>query len=78
MIRLLLAYFRPVNKIATELRVLRELYELDLNSRVPPIYRFTEKPEKSDTTVTYMGQHDQTPRYKRWFENEMEPEDYDE
>lgn len=43
----------PLSVIASELRVLRELYELDLSSRTPPIIRVTESPGSNDTVVTY-------------------------
>jgi hypothetical protein len=45
--------FLPMSQIAKELAILRELYELDLASRNPPIYRITEAPGKSDTEITY-------------------------
>jgi hypothetical protein len=66
-IRLLLSFLRPLAEIARELRILRELYELDLGSREKPIYRFTEKPSKLDTEVTYMDVKDERPVFKRWF-----------
>ena len=34
----------------------RELYELELSSRTPPIMRVTEKPRASDTEVSYMDE----------------------
>lgn len=49
----LLSIFSPFSLIAKELSIIRELYELDLASRRPPIYRFTESPGKRDTEVTY-------------------------
>ena len=39
-----------------------ELYELDLGSRTPPIYRLTEKPSRHDTEVTYMDDRPVDPR----------------
>lgn len=75
MIRLLIGLLRPLTSIARELRTLRELYELDLGSRQPPIYRFTEKPSKRDTEVTYSGVVDTRPRFKRWFAAEEDEED---
>lgn len=72
----LLAFFRPLRSIASELRIIRELYELDLQSRDNPIIRQTERPSKADTEVSYSGVTDRTPRHKRWFkpgeESEME------
>ncbi len=53
--------FLPLNAIVRELATLRELYELDLASRNPPIMRITEEPSKGDTEVTYM---DDPPRKK--------------
>lgn len=77
MLRLLLSLLRPLPELAKELRLLRELYELDLASRTPPVYRLTEKPSKRDTEVTYQGQSDDTPRHKRWFQGAGLPEDED-
>ncbi len=57
----------PLSQIAKELRILRELYELDLESREKPIYRVTEKPSKKDTEVLYSGVTDDRPIYKKWF-----------
>ena len=51
MLRTLLDLFAPWASIARELTALRELYEADLASRKPPVYRLTEKPSKSDTEV---------------------------
>ena len=50
----LLRLISPFSEIAKELAVLRELYELELASRNPPIIRITEKPGKDDTVVSYM------------------------
>jgi len=66
MFRLLRAFFRPMKVIAEELKIIRQLYELDLASRERPIFRQTETPTKGDTTVTYAGVEDRTPRYKQW------------
>ncbi len=66
MLRALLAIFRPMAAIARELRILRELYEMDLGSRQPPLYRQTEKPSKKDTEVSYTGVADDRPGYRRW------------
>lgn len=46
-------FFAPFTVIAQELTTLRQLYELDLASRNPPIIRITESPGKSDTTISY-------------------------
>lgn len=42
-----------LSSIAQDLRILRELHELDLSSRHPPIWRITEHPGPSDTEVLY-------------------------
>lgn len=49
----LLQLLHPFSAIAQELAILRELYELDLSSRNPPIIRVTESPKSGDTMVTY-------------------------
>jgi len=66
-LRLLISLVRPFASIARELRILRELYELDLGSRQPPILRHTEKASKRDTEVMYSGVTEDRPMYKRWF-----------
>lgn len=66
MIRTLLALFRPLTSIARELRIIRELYEADLDSRPNPIHRLTETPNKKDTEVLYAGQSNPRPGYKIW------------
>lgn len=75
MFRVLLALLRPLSAIAAELRNLRELYEADLASRPTPVYRVTEQLRKGDTEVTYAGEADERPLYKRWFQSEDEMED---
>lgn len=65
MLRLLLNLLRPLPEIARELRLLRELYELDLASRTPPVYRLTEKPSQRDTEVSYQGQEERTPVWRK-------------
>jgi hypothetical protein len=74
-LRFLFSIFRPFASIARELRILRELYELDLGSRNPPLYRLTEKASKKDTEVSYSGVVDDRPMYKRWFEQGDEEEE---
>jgi hypothetical protein len=39
--------------IADEISILRELYEMELAARQPPIWRVTESPGPSDTEVLY-------------------------
>ena len=75
MLRTLLALFRPLTTIARELAIIRELWELELASRQPPIYRVTERPSKRDTEVTYSGVIDKRPVYKRGFEADEEEDD---
>ena len=74
--RTLLGIIRPFASIARELRTLRELFELELASRNPPVIRHTERARKSDTEVSYMGVQESVPGYKRWFtaaeESDME------
>lgn len=45
----------PFQAIATELRIIRELYEMELAERPVPIRRATEAPGKNDTEVIYPG-----------------------
>lgn len=72
------SFFLPFQAIASELSILRELYELDLANRKPPIYRITESPNKHDTEVTYGddGFKEKT-RLQRMFEGLEEEEDDD-
>lgn len=77
MLRTLLALFRPFAAIARELRIIRELYEADLGSRVPPIYRLTEKPSKADTEVSYADVRDERRGFKKWLQAAEEAEDDD-
>ena len=48
-----LSIARSLTSIAEDLRILRELHELDLSSRHPPIWRITEHPGPSDTEIMY-------------------------
>ena len=76
MLRTLLALFRPLTSIARELRIIRELYEAELESRTPPIYRVTETPSKRNVEISYTGVTDERPAYKRWFgQADVEEED---
>jgi len=63
----LFSLLAPFAVIARELTILRELYELDLGSRQPPLYRITETPSIRDTEVSYAGEKDDTPKHKKWF-----------
>lgn len=59
-------YILPLAQIAAELRALRELYEMDLAERNPPIIRITEKPRRADTEVSYMdAPEDKRPGWKK-------------
>jgi hypothetical protein len=51
----------PFMEIAKELRILRELYELDLANREVPIRRVTEEPTKYDTEISYSGDEETQP-----------------
>lgn len=65
----------PFAAIARELSIIRELYELELGSRNPPIIRITETPGKSDTTVTYA---DDAPKAKSALRKLMDGEPVEE
>ena len=68
MIRLLLAFVRPLRSISQELRAIRELLEQWMLHQDPPVYRITEKPSRRDTEVTYMGVEPERKRpFKSWF-----------
>jgi len=83
------AFFLPFTVIATalqelsrEIRILRELYELELSSRSPSIIRVTEFPRADDTLVIY-GDPDSIPRddaedlWAEWaLANEAEDQDH--
>jgi len=69
----------PFSGIAQELRILRELYEMDLASRSPPLVRVTEEPRRADTEITYMGDEPKPKSALRrlleeWEAEEPEPE----
>lgn len=51
----LMRLFFPFKEIAQQLRRIADLYETELAERKPPIILRTERPKKSDTTVSYMG-----------------------
>lgn len=53
---------------------MRELYELDLASRNPPIYRITEKSSISNVEVLYSGTVEER-RRKIWEPLDEEEED---
>ena len=65
--RTLLGIIRPFASIARELRIIRELMEMEMASRNPPIIRQTERARRSDTEVSYAGVQETVPGYKRWF-----------
>ena len=49
----------PFASMAQELRIIRELYELELSQRPFPIIRITERAKRTDTEVSYA---DEVPR----------------
>jgi hypothetical protein len=63
MIRRLIRFLFPLRSMSLELRniarelsIIRELYELELATHKPPIWRITESPGKGDTEVFYTGE----------------------
>lgn len=65
----------PFTSIASELRLLRELYELDLSSRSPAVIRITEAPKRTDTEVTYMDDPPKKKSAKDKFMESLEDDD---
>ena len=66
MFKRLANFFHPFSVIAKELTIIRQLYEQELAERSlvlgpkdevrpAPIIRITEKPKKTDTEISYMG-----------------------
>ena len=61
------AFFLPLNaiaialqEIAVEIKILRELAELELSSRSTALIRITESPKKGDTEIFYgLGPEDE-------------------
>jgi hypothetical protein len=53
MFKRLAAVLHPFSVIASELTIIRELYELELMRLEPPIVRVTEEPTGEDTEVFY-------------------------
>jgi hypothetical protein len=74
-IRSVVELFAPFTAIAQELRTLRELYELDLASRNPPIIRVTEAPSKGDTTVLYGEEPEEKGKLREMLDAWNESED---
>lgn len=70
--RKIAAIFHPFAVIASELQIIRELYELELASRPVPIRRVTETPSKDDTEVSYVGDD---PKRKIDFFEDLEEDD---
>ena len=64
-VRTAFALLRPFRTIARELTRLRELYELELACRTPPIMLVTEEPGRSDTEVSYSGVRDERKPWRR-------------
>jgi hypothetical protein len=57
--------FSPMKEIARELRIIRELYEEELGSRMPPIIRRTEEPNPRFDTEVFDGS-DEKPAWRRF------------
>lgn len=57
--------FSPMKEIARELKIIRELYEEELGSRVPPIVRVTETPNPRFDTEVFDGS-EATPGWKKF------------
>ncbi len=68
LLRLIRAIFSPMKLIAAELRIIRELYELELESRNPPIMRVTETPNpRFDTEIFMPGDEaDNRPAWRKF------------
>ncbi len=64
--------FHPFAAIARELAIIRELYEMDLANRTPPLIRCTEAPGKNDTTVTYADEDEKKSERERLSEEWLE------
>lgn len=80
MIKTLLALFRPLHTIASELTHIRKLYEMELANRLVhrdavemPLVLITQKPKKGDVEVTYQGDNI-SPRFKHidWLDGDNE------
>lgn len=59
MLKEILDHLAPFAVIARELTTLRELYEMELASRNPPLIRITESPDVKDTEVYYTGEDEE-------------------
>lgn len=64
MFRIIRAAISPSRAIAAELRIIRELYELDLASR--GLYRITETASKGDTEISYSDVDEPRKKANRW------------
>ena len=77
----LMRLIAPFSQISRDLAIIRELYELELASRNPPLIRVTEQPKRGDTEVMYT---EDTPKKTMkeklatlWGENEDEDDTED-
>lgn len=77
MIKWLKSVFIPFSVIATELRIIRELYELELQSRNPPIIRVTESPSRSDTEVTFGSEMKEKSKLRKLMDGDIEEDEDD-
>ncbi len=66
LLRLIRAIFSPMKLIAAELRIIRELYELELESRNPPIMRVTETPNPRFDTEVWSGEEETKPGWRKF------------
>lgn len=67
LLRMLRLIFSPMKQIAKELSVIRELYELELSERNPPIMRVTETPNpRMDTEIMTDGDLVDKPGWRKF------------
>lgn len=64
MFRILRSILSPTRAIAAELKILRELYEMDLASR--NLYRTTQTADKGDTEISYSGVEEPRSKVGSW------------
>lgn len=62
--RILRVVLSPTRAIAQELKVLRELYEMDLASR--GLYRSTQTADKGDTEISYSDVVEPRSKVGKW------------
>lgn len=64
MFRLIRSIISPARGILSELRIIRELYELELEAQ--GIRRITERPNRTDTEVFYTGEQIHKKTFREW------------